>query len=288
MLAVAFAAGWWPTAAPAAVWTGTVGDGADRPGEADVAAVAVTYDEAGTIALRVRFHEPVAADDPTTIEWVVRPAADGAACADTRAGVAGLVEPRDGETTLTYTEVGRDGIPVEVEMPARQRLSADRRELTVTASSASLTDRTLRCSAVEVSNRDAVAPVLLRSARGQPDIPPPPGEGEGTGSEGAASVGDLRVSRVRLAFERRGRRVTGTLRALVCARPGLRIVAEVRERRRRHGTRRFGREHVHTYTRRQRAGCQFHRWSWRLRADPAARIRVAAKLRVRAVAPVSG
>ena len=272
-----------PSAAGAATFAGEVVDPADRPGEADVAAASVRYDDAGSVLLRVRFHQPVETEDPTTIEWVVRPATGPDGCAATHEGVAGLLEPRTGDTTLTYTDIGPDGIPVEVEMAARQTMSADRRELTVAASSASLTRRTLRCSRIEVSNRDVVARILLEALAGAPAGEAPPGDDGEIGGEGQRPVGGLRVSGVRLAFERRGRRVTGTLRARVCAPAGMRILSEVRERRRRHGRTRFGREHVHRYTRRQRLRCQVHRWSWRLRADPAARYRVVVRLRVRAL-----
>ena len=283
--ALAAFATWGSGTAAAAVWSGSVDDPPDRRGEADVAAAALRYDDAGRLELRVRFHEPVEADDPTTIDWVVTAEADAEGCGDTRQGVAGLLEPRDGDTTLTYTEVPEDGIPVTLEMPARQDMSADRRELTVSAASAGLTGRRLRCTQLALSNGDEVDRIVLaRTAGDRPSTGPPDVKVEDDGPAPGPPVGGLRVSDVHLRFDRRGRgRVVGSLRALVCAPPGMRVVAEVRERRRRVGTRRFGREHLHTYARRQRVRCELHRWRWRLRADPAARYQVRVGLRVRAV-----
>lgn len=272
--------------AGAAVRVGSVEDPADRPGEADVAAATVRYDDAGTLSVSVRFHAPVAADDATTIDWSVTRAVTAGGCGDTRDGLAGLLELRSGEGTLTYAEVPEDGVPVEVEIPARQTLSADRRQLSVTAGSASLGRRSFRCSEIALSNGDDVPAIMLSDgAPGAPSTGPPDIRIDPDRPRPAGRVRGLRVSRARLSFDRSGRWVTASLRALVCGPHGTRFVAEVRERRRRSGGRDFSPVRVHTYRSRQRVTCHEHRWSWRFRGDPAVRYQVRARLLVRS--PVS-
>ena len=268
--------------AEAAVRAGSVEDAADSPGEADIAAAAVRYDDAGALQLRLRLHRAVDEREAASVEWAITSQRPDGGCGDTRQSAAGVLRLRSGGGTLTYAESPEEGVPFEVEIPVRQTLSADRRELTATAESASLSRRAFACSQVALSNGDEAPEIVLAAVA--PDTPSagPPGAGiEDGGAPGA--VGGLRVSRVRLSFDRRGRRVTGSLRARVCAPTGMRIAAEIRERRRRIGRRRFSPVRVHTYTRRQRLRCQTHRWSWRFRADPAVRHEVRAQLRLRAV-----
>ncbi|HEV2062462.1 MAG TPA: hypothetical protein VGR12_06380 [Solirubrobacteraceae bacterium] len=261
---------------------GAVEDPADRPGQADVAGAELTYDDAGTLALRVGFHGPVDPEEFATIDWAVTGAADGAGCGDTREGVAALLEVRSGETTLTYSEVPEDGVPFEVEIPARQALSQDGRTLTVTAESASLTRRSFRCSQLALSNGDEVPPIVLTEVTAEPPKTGPPEVKLDDGVFPERAVGGLRVSRLRLSFDRRGRRVVASLRARVCAPVRTRLVAEVRQQRRRIGRRRWTPLRLHTYRSLQRMRCQRHRWSWRYRTDPSARYLVRAQLRLRA------
>lgn len=283
LCAAAFVALWGTGTAAAAVRAGSVEDPADRPGRADVAAAVLRYDDAGAIVLRVRFHETVDADESATIDWAVTADLAAGRCGDTRQGLAGLLELKSGEVTLTYSEVPEEGVPVEVEIPARQTLSDDRRELTVTAESASLRRRSFRCSQVALSNGDDVPPIALSDVASDPPTTGPPEVKIDDGGATAQPVGGFRVSRVRLSFDRRARRVTGSVRALVCAPVGMRLVAEVREQRRRLDRRRYSATRVHVYRSRQRVRCQRHRWSWRFRVDRSAGYLVRAKLRLRAV-----
>jgi hypothetical protein len=284
LCAAACAIAWAPADAGAAVRAGAVDDPVDQPGEADVASMALRYDDAGALVLRIRFHEPVREADPAIVDWIVTGEAGPRSCADTRQGLAGLLELRSGDVTLTYTESPDEGIPVDTEVPARQRLSDDRRELTLTAESAALAGRPFACSQAWLSTNDDVPPLVLVDvppASPGAGAPPPPGGEQGGGAPPPAA-GGLRVSGARLSVARRGPRITAALRALVCAPVGTRLVAEVRERRRRVGRRAFTPTRLHTYERPQRRRCQTHRWSWRFRADPAARYRVHVRLRVRA------
>lgn len=270
--------------AAAAVRAGSVEDPAEMPGETDIAAATVRYDDAGTLELRLRFHRPIEEGTSGNAEWAVTSAKSGGGCGDTRQSAAGVLALRSGEGTLTYAEVSEEGVPFEVEMPARQTLSADRREFVARAESASLSRRAFACSQVALSNGDEAPEIVLDVVGPGPSTIPPDGRsGDGEPQGSTTPVGGIRVSRVRLSYDRRGRLVRGTLRALVCAPAGVRLEAEISERRRRVGRRRFSPAYVHRYTRRQRMRCQTHRWSWRFRADPEVRYRVRVRLRVRAV-----
>lgn len=255
------------------------------PGEPDLAAAAVRYDDAGTLELRVRLHRALAPGESASVEWAITGEKPDGACGDTRQSAAGVLRLRSGDGTLTYAEISSEGVPFEVEIPARQTLSADRRDFVVRAESTSLSRRAFACSQVALSNGDEAPEIMLAAVGADPSPTGAPGVDPDDGQTPAATrpVGGLRVSHVRLSYDRRGRRVTGTLRALVCAPPGMRVIAEIRERRRRVGRRRFSPAQVHAYARRQRVRCEMHRWSWRFRADPAARYKVRVQLRLRAV-----
>ena len=270
--------------AAAAVRAGSVEDPADMPGESDIAAATVSYDDAGTLELRLRFHEPIEQRTPGNAEWAITAAKSDGGCGDTRQSAAGVLALRSGDGTLTYAEVSDEGVPFEVEVPVRQTLSADRREFVARAESASLSRRAFACSQVALSNGDEAPEIVLAVVAPGPGAGAPGGSTEDGGPEGSTGpVGGLRMSGVRLSYKRRGRLVRGTLRARVCAPAGRRIEAEIRERRRRIGRRAFSPAVLHTYARRQRVRCQLHRWSWRFRSSPAARYTVRVRLRVRAV-----
>lgn len=259
--------------ASAALRIGSVEDPVDAAGQADIAAVGVRYDEAGAIELRVRFHAAIVEDRGDTADWAVTTATPSGGCGDTRQGLAGLLELASGETSLTYSEVSEDEDPVETEIPARQMLSADGRELTVTARAGTLAGRDFACSELFISGGDEV-PSFGLTAPAAASPPSGPGAAEPANPPAAA----IRLVRSRLSFVRRPRSVTAVLRAVVCAPPRTRFAAVVREARRRLPSGSFTSERRHRFRRRQRVRCQEHRFSWRFRAPPGARYQVRARV----------
>lgn len=264
-----------PVSAQSAVRAGSVEDPADAVGQPDVAGVTVRYDEAGAIELRVRFHEPVGAEAGETADWSATTGGSPGDCRDTRQGLAGLLDLASGETTLTYTEVSEDGIPVEVEIPARQTLSVDGRELTVVARSGTLARRAFACSELSLSSGDEVAPFALTAPSGPPASPAPDPVAPQLADSPAAG---MRIARARLSFVRRRHSATAVLRARVCAPAGSRFVLVVDEARRRVGVAEFGPRRRHRYARQQRVRCQQHRFSWRFAAQANSRYQVRARV----------
>jgi len=267
-----------PVSAVAETRVGSVADPADRPGEADVAAVTIRYDDAGRIDLRVRFHAALAEGESATADWSVTLASPEGGCSDTRQGLAGLLDLDSGDTALTYSETTGEGVPTDVEIPARRTLSGDRRELHVAAESPALARRSFACSQLALSNGDEV-PLLRLVAEvttGSPGAADPvvPSRERGAGA---------RVARGGLALDRRGRLIIATVRALICAPPRSSVVAIIGLARRRVGRPLVTPERRRAFRRHQRLRCQEHRFTWRFRTASRARYEVRVRLWLGAV-----
>ncbi len=123
----------------------------NEPSPSDIEQVRISYDSGGTLALTMRFFRSVPASSIYNVSWTVEAGTAGGGCSYSSAQGA-RVHGFTGVSDTNYASMSVSGYTGS--MAATRLLSADRRELTIQATHATLANRDFRCASAQTSFPD--------------------------------------------------------------------------------------------------------------------------------------